>query len=232
MDDLACALQHTIPDLPCLLLAEIHSNLIYNLRTVSFTRHSAILSLLRLKETLGPNHQVFGITIEELINAMGEVGNNWERVPLRHAEGREGWEDALIGCLKDVGVFLTLALFTHVHHQHANLDNFPRLREILTSLFFTPHENAVESVSPENQLSTSFASPAERYYSLSSEDRIAILSFLCNQAISSKTVRAHMEACEEALTEYRKTKIDINRLKKQQYVVSCDDSSQPSHVRF
>lgn len=73
----------------------------------------------------------------------------------------------------------------------------------------------MELDSPENKPLTSLASPAERYYSLSSEDRIAILSFLCNQAISSKTVRAHMEACEEALTEYRKTRIDINRLKKQ-----------------
>lgn len=109
LDDLASALQHTIPDLPCPLLAEIHSNLIYNLRTVACTRHSATLSLFRLKQTLGPNHQVYGITIEDLLNAMDEVGNNWERVPLRHAEGREGWEDALIGCLKDVSVFLTLA---------------------------------------------------------------------------------------------------------------------------
>jgi hypothetical protein len=104
LDDLACALQHSVPDLPCSLLGEIHSNLIYNLRTVSFTRHSATLSLLELKETLGPDHQVFGVTIEELTSAMAEVGNNWERVPLRHVEGREGWEDALVGCLKDVGV--------------------------------------------------------------------------------------------------------------------------------
>lgn len=199
LDDLACALQHTIPDLPCPLLAEIHSNLIYNLRTVSFTRHNATLSLLKLKETLGPDHQVFGVTIEDLTNAMSEVGNNWERVPLRHAEGREGWEDALIGCLKD----------------HANLDNFPRLREILSLLFFAPPDDAVETDSPEHQILTIAASPAERYYSLSPEDRIAILSFLCNQAVSSKTVRAHMETCEEALTEYRKTRIDINRLKKQ-----------------
>lgn len=102
LDDLACALQHTMSDLPCPLLGEIHSNLIYNLRTVPFTRHNATLSLLKLKETFGSEHEVFGVTVEQLMGALADVGNNWERVPLRHGEGREGWEDALVGCLKDV----------------------------------------------------------------------------------------------------------------------------------
>ncbi len=92
-----------MPDSPCPLLAEIHSNLIYNLRTVNFTRHSTTLSLLKLKESLGPEDRLFGVTIDALTDAMADVGNNWERVPLRHVEGREGWEDALVGCLKDVG---------------------------------------------------------------------------------------------------------------------------------
>jgi hypothetical protein len=48
---------------------------------------------------------VYGVSIEELTAAMAEIGNNWERVPLRHAEGREGWEEAMVGCLKDVCVF-------------------------------------------------------------------------------------------------------------------------------
>lgn len=103
--------------------------------------------------------------------------------------------------------------------QHANLENFPRLREILTQLFFAPSTDTIESSSPDIQNLTVPSAPTERYYSLSPEDRLAILSFLCNLAVSSKTVRAHMETCEEALTEYRKTRIEINRLKKQQCVV-------------
>lgn len=99
-------------DIPCPLLGEIHANIIYNLRTVSFTRHSATLSLLKSKETLGSEHEVFGVAVDDLTNAMADVGNNWERVPLRHVEGREGWEDALVGCLKDVrilqSIFFTL----------------------------------------------------------------------------------------------------------------------------
>lgn len=75
---------------------------------MSFTRHSALLSLLRLKEIAEEGDEesleVLGISIDELTTAMAEVGNNWERIPLRHTEGREGWEEALVGCLKDVGL--------------------------------------------------------------------------------------------------------------------------------
>lgn len=102
-------------DPPCNLLAEIHSTLIYNLRTVPFIRHSAVLSLMHFKEDIdieddksNEEDAVLGVTIAQLTAAMAEVGNNWERVPLRHAEGREGWEEALLGCLKDVSSYITL----------------------------------------------------------------------------------------------------------------------------
>ena len=105
LDEFEHAIRHSLPDPPCSLLAEIHSTLVYNLRTVSFQRHSALVSLLHHKEDLEaegrPDHQL-GISIEQLTTAMADFGNNWERVPLRHNEGREGWEDALVGCLKDV----------------------------------------------------------------------------------------------------------------------------------
>lgn len=77
----------------------MHATLIYNLRTVPFNRHSAILSLIPVKDKLEPTH---GVTAEQLTAAMADVGNNWERAPLRHADGREGWEESLVGCLKDV----------------------------------------------------------------------------------------------------------------------------------
>ena len=80
----------------------MHSTLIYNLRTVPFTRHSAALSLLDLKTEVGGDHRVLGVSLDDLISAAADVGNNWERAPLRHAEGREGWEESLFGCLKDV----------------------------------------------------------------------------------------------------------------------------------
>ena len=41
-------------------------------------------------------------SIDTLTEALADIGNNWERVPLKHADGRTGWQEALIGCLKDV----------------------------------------------------------------------------------------------------------------------------------
>jgi bromodomain adjacent to zinc finger domain protein 1A len=49
---------------------------------------------------------------------------------------------------------------------------------------------------------------------LPSEDKIAILAFMCNVAISSKSVHGHMEVCEEELTSRRKEKIELNRTRK------------------
>jgi uncharacterized protein (DUF2237 family) len=87
------------------------------------------------------------------------------------------------------------------------MEHFPRLREILTRLLFTESKSADEDLSP--------ASPSEQYFALSPADRIAILQFMCDLAISSKAVHAHLEHCEEQLTALRKEKIEINRSKKQ-----------------
>ncbi|KAF8912833.1 ATP-utilizing chromatin assembly and remodelling N-terminal-domain-containing protein [Gymnopilus junonius] len=208
LDEFEHAVRHSVADQACALLAEVHSTLIYNLRTVSFVRHSALLSLLKRKEDLERNNEqevaVHGILIDELIAAMADVGNNWERVPLRFSEGREGWEDALVGCLKD----------------HANTSNFPRIQEILTKLLFAPVSSTPDSRAPTpidgvQPVLKNVASPSDRYYTLPPEDRITILSFLCNLAISSKAIHAHMESCEEQLTALRKEKIEVNRQKKQ-----------------
>lgn len=97
LDEFEAALRHNTSEPPCALIAEIHATLIYNLRTVPSTRQTAITSLSdpRLRD-------VFSIPPDVLTDAMFEVGNNWERVPLRATEGREGWEEALVGCLTDV----------------------------------------------------------------------------------------------------------------------------------
>ena len=107
MDDFEGALRHSVIEPHCQLLAEVHATLIYNLRTVPFNRHSAITSLLNYKEETDDESEYLGVTIDQLIAAMADVGNNWERAPLRHTEGREGWEESMVGCLKDVSVFRT-----------------------------------------------------------------------------------------------------------------------------
>ena len=57
--------------------------------------------------------------------------------------------------------------------------------------------------------------PNLRYYALPATDRVVILAFMCNLAISSKAIHVHMETCEEQLTALRKEKIEVNRTKKQ-----------------
>lgn len=105
LDEFEQALRHSLAEPPCNLVAEIHSTLIYNLRTVPFTRHSAVLSLLELRSELGGDDRVLGVSLDDLTSAAADIGNNWERAPLRHAEGREGWEESLVGCLKDVRIY-------------------------------------------------------------------------------------------------------------------------------
>ncbi|KAJ4486334.1 chromatin remodeling complex protein [Lentinula aciculospora] len=219
LDEFEHAIKHTDVDMFCSLLAEVHSTLIYNLRTVPFARHSAVLSLLQRKDQLQADsmedEEFFGVNTDQLSAAMSDIGNNWERVPLRHSEGREGWEEALIGCLKD----------------HATRENFPRMREILTKLLFAPEPNEVpepRESSPSSSRGPSplertpipyrlsvVSTPRERYINLPVHDRIVILSFMVNLAISSKAIHQHMESCEEQLTALRKEKIEVNRTKKQ-----------------
>ena len=102
MDDFEAALRHTAVEPTCSLLAEVHATLIYNLRTVPFQRHSAVLALLDRKEADNNDDLHLGVSVDQLTTAMADIGNNWERAPLRHSEGRDGWEESLVGCLKDV----------------------------------------------------------------------------------------------------------------------------------
>ncbi|EPQ60860.1 hypothetical protein GLOTRDRAFT_135465 [Gloeophyllum trabeum ATCC 11539] len=213
LDEFEHALQHPVADPACPLLGEIHSTLIYNLRTVPFVRHNAIMSLLDLKENIAdgerPDDRIedsFGVPIATLVDAVADVGNNWERVPLRATEGREGWEDALVGCLKD----------------HADINKLPRLRAIFTQLLFSPESSREPSpstsASPRAEATvtplTRPSRPRERYHALPPRDRIAILAYMCNLAVSSKAIHMHMESCEENLTALRKEKIEVNRTKK------------------
>ncbi|KAI0079592.1 hypothetical protein K474DRAFT_1658945 [Panus rudis PR-1116 ss-1] len=205
MDEFDHALRHSLRDPACVLIAEIHSTLIYNLRTVPFTRFSALQSLDELRNTVGADDRVLGVTLEQLENALTDIGNNWERAPLRLTEGREGWEESLVGCLKD----------------HATTENFPRMREIFTRLLFAPESTDATSTvttpasTPQNDNLSVPSQPSQRYHTLPVTDKVAILAFMCNLAISSKAIHMHMESCEEQLTALRKEKIEVNRTKKQ-----------------
>lgn len=105
MDEYEHALRHNVADPVCNLVAEAHSTLIYNLRTVPFTRHSAKTSLTAFASKVGRHHKVLGhVELGLLLDSLDDFGSNWERAPLRHGEGRDGWEESLVGCLRDVSL--------------------------------------------------------------------------------------------------------------------------------
>lgn len=95
--------------------------MIYNLRTVPFERHSAVESLTNHNSELDVLSE--DLTLDELKEALKDVGNNWERVPLKHSDGRVGWQDALIGCLKDVRQLLVLLSQSMSDLYHAARNN-------------------------------------------------------------------------------------------------------------
>ncbi|KAI6136757.1 chromatin remodeling complex protein [Pisolithus sp. B1] len=192
MDEFEHALRHSAAETPCVMLGEIHSTLIYNLRTVPFSRHSC--------------------SSFQLTAVMADVGNNWDRVPLRQADLRSGWEDALLGCLKD----------------HATTANFPRLREILTRLLFAPESN-LESSASSSSSRVSSATP-QRYYSLPPADRIAILAFMCNLAEQLTALRKEKIEINRMKKQYTE---EMNALsgeveaKQNQTVNGAEDSTVP-----
>lgn len=98
LDEFEAAIRHNDPVQPVTLISEIHSSLIYALRALATHRHGAVISLLEMAEPIGPH----AITSQMIVDRLAEYGNNWERQPLRMEEGRYGWEEALVGCIKDV----------------------------------------------------------------------------------------------------------------------------------
>ncbi|KDQ09270.1 hypothetical protein BOTBODRAFT_58767 [Botryobasidium botryosum FD-172 SS1] len=226
LDEYENALRHSVAEPPCQLVSEIHASLLHVVKELPQNKRSTILSTPEDSDTGGASEEDDamdvdgetgrangdaggGVPMDQLAVALKEVGNGWEKKVLKEKDGRKGWEATLVGCLRD----------------HASIQALPNLRRILTFLTFAPIGNqsgASSSTSspafspPSTQEATSYkrASPTERYSLLPPEDKIAILAFLCDLSVTSKMVRTHMEACDLALTELRKEKIEVNREKK------------------
>lgn len=58
------------------------------------------------------------------------------------------------------------------------------------------------------------STPSDRYPHLLFEDKIAILSFLCEICMACRGVRGHIDWGDASLTELRKEKIEVNREKR------------------
>jgi bromodomain adjacent to zinc finger domain protein 1A len=104
--------------------------------------------------------------------------------------------------------------------QHATMQTLPNLRRILRSLLFVPvtgtSTESSSSSTPPPALAGSHqrSTPAERYPLLLHEDKIGIITFLCEICMAARIVRGHIEWGDSSLTELRKEKIEVNREKK------------------
>ena len=119
LDEYESAIRHNTNDPPCTLIAEVHATLLYLLRSLtSAKRHTAVISLLHLRDEQEANGTVpvnEPLSIDELIAGMSDVGNNWERQPLKASENRAGWEESLVGCLKEVCRTLIFGLWVSAY---------------------------------------------------------------------------------------------------------------------
>ncbi|KZO96217.1 hypothetical protein CALVIDRAFT_564095 [Calocera viscosa TUFC12733] len=212
MDDYAAALRHTMLDPSCVLIAEAHQTLMTLIaRDVPGKRHTALVSIDSLHDTFN--------------DRMGAVGEGWEQGGWEK-KGRMGWEDALVGLLK----------------VHATKAALPRLEKILMHLLVEdgaikdegnegasgettavrsgvstgePPSSPITEISIDGSEATTMpGTPKTRYPSLPVQDKLAVLRFLIDIAVVSKTIKGFLEAGEAQLTELRKEKIELNRERK------------------
>ena len=107
LDEFERALRHGLVDPPCRLLSEIHVALLNVIAEKPFDRHCAVVSLMDLKNVESTPYDKdddWQVEIDELLAALADVGVSWEvTLPaLVGDEKREGWENTLVGVLKDV----------------------------------------------------------------------------------------------------------------------------------
>jgi bromodomain adjacent to zinc finger domain protein 1A len=115
LDEYESSLRHTLVEVPCTMIAEIHIALVNIARERPSERHCAILSLLELKTDaedggddqenkakMHENEDDWQVDIDELVAALTDIGNSWESVTFKGKDGRDGWEEVLVGFLKDV----------------------------------------------------------------------------------------------------------------------------------
>ncbi|KZT59680.1 hypothetical protein CALCODRAFT_481381 [Calocera cornea HHB12733] len=214
MDDYAAALRHNVSDPPCVLIAEAHQVLMTLIaRDVPGKRHTALLSLSDAPE--------------KLVDRLADAGEGWEQGGWEK-KGRMGWEEALVGLLKE----------------HATKGALPRLQEILEHLLLEdgaikegeadlppgsgettavrsavssgePPSSPITDISIEGSEATTMPATAKtRYPTLPIPDKLALLKFLTEVAVVSKTIKGFLEAGDAQLTELRKEKIELNRERK------------------
>lgn len=176
--------------------------------------------------------------IDRLVRKGMKFSVKWDRMQkLKANDGRKGWERHVIGALCTVSLSSSLLVtLTDVSSsQRGGPLSMPNLVRILEHLF-QEVESTIPPPEPIVPPTPTFGAPAVEYYeaeivkydptisylTLSIEDKIDILGYLCTLALGSKAVRTYMEECDANLTEGRRDRAEVNKERKRLYVPHDD----------
>lgn len=144
---------------------------------------------------------------EEVYAAGRKLGRGWESKLLRSENFRAGWEYSLCGILS----------------KRSSPETFPRGLAILSHLTGVGSfsngdvkkeegkEEKTDPTLPENDI---YQTPVQRYVTLSLSDKIAMLEFLCEQAVLTRGIKRFFDQCEAQLTELRKERVELGRARR------------------
>jgi len=100
LDEFEASIRHSTTEIPCLLIAEVHVALMGVLRNLYGQKtQPALVSLMQEDDS-----EADLVPVQDLLTRMEPFGQMWDKTPPKTSDGRVGWEDALIGCLKDVRI--------------------------------------------------------------------------------------------------------------------------------
>ncbi|CAE6473476.1 unnamed protein product [Rhizoctonia solani] len=157
--------------------------------------------------------------IEDFRDALTDnqwMHSEWRKGDIGGVDERTGWESVLLGCLAE----------------HATPETFPRVRSIVTQLIRPPPiaKPVEQSDAPkiatldepdsDSELESNDGDDEDEnnlrwgWMALTPRDKLELLAFLADLAMTSRGIRAFMDECDARLTTLRKEKIEVNRERK------------------
>ncbi|CAE7191906.1 unnamed protein product [Rhizoctonia solani] len=159
------------------------------------------------------------MTIEGLRIAIIEnpwMNSDWRQGDIGGVDERIGWERVLLGCLAEL----------------ATPETFPRVRSIVAQLVSPPPiaKPVEQSDAPkiatldepdsDSELESNNGDDDDEnslrwgWMALTPRDKLELLAFLADLAMTSRGIRTFMDECDARLTTLRKEKIEVNRERK------------------
>jgi bromodomain adjacent to zinc finger domain protein 1A len=102
LDEYECAIRHSLPDVPCTLIAEVNSCLMSVAKERSPIKMIALDSL-NFYDAVDPPGEVPLAELQKAAKALGDKRSSGWDSPAARENGRVGWEDGLAIFIRDVG---------------------------------------------------------------------------------------------------------------------------------